>query len=844
MYSASSRAIAFFLIGILAGAPCLFAGPQAASLSGTVTDPSGAAVAAASIRLHQVAGTALLTATSDRSGRFSFTNVAPGEYLLDASAAGLTIARAETLTLIAGESREIAVNLIVSAVKTEVSVTSASEPQSLDQVSKALDTVNAGDAEQRGIFSVSDAIRFVPGMRISTRGSPGALTTIQTRGLPPEDTAVLIDGFRFRDPTSVKGDASSYIEDLLLVDTSRIEVLRGSGSSLYGTNSMGGTVNIITDSGGGAAHGDVDVQGGGLGLFRGVARLAGGALDNRLTYSAGFSHRNVTEGVDDVGAVRDWSGQGGLSYALTSRIRLGLDVFANTGYLQENVTPMPTFTAPTIGIIQAIPLTTSQIHLADANLPYDPGNATFVPSLGDPDAGRYSHFVNSLFRFEHEVNSRLSYRVAYGIVNTNRNNTDGPSGPGEFQPQFNTSDRYIGRIDTVQGRVNYLLGSHQVLSAGYEFEQEHYLNISTDQNPDPTQRAYAKTNARQRSNSAFAQDEIRLFEGRLEVLLSGRFTQSTLDQPSFVGAASPYSNLPSPPAAYTGDASLAYFLHSTSTKLRAHAGNSFRLPSLFERFGGFLFDGVDYAYGDPRLSPERAISFDFGFDQYLFRDHLKISSTYFYSHLQQVIGFLDFPPGYVDPYGRTSGYYNTGGGISRGVELSGDFHPARNTSIFASYTFTNAKDRTSQYYTGTSVDPLQSPRILRNSVSVVATQALGNHLDLDMDFEGGSNYLYPLYGFAYEFAGPRQLGLSGGYTIPLSDRSSVRFYARVSNTLNQNFYEDGFRTPPRWAVGGIHFSFCELIRSGSLRCKELASHARLRLYSGVYGFCATRAHPE
>ncbi len=248
-------------------------------------------------------------------------------------------------------------------------------------------------------------------------------------------------------------------------------------------------------------------------------------------------------------------------------------------------------------------------------------------------------------------------------------------------------------------------------------------------------------------------------------------------------------------------------MKSTSTKLRAHSGNSFRLPSLFERFGTDLFDGFEFVYGDPRLSPERAVSLDFGFDQYLLHQRLKVSSTYFYSHVQQIIGFLDFPPGYVDPYGRTAGYYNTGGGISRGVELSGDFRPTRKTTISASYVYTNAKDLNSQYYTGTTVAPLQSPRILPSMVTLVATQQIGRHIDLSMDFEGGSDYLYPLYGYAYQFAGPRQLGLAAGYSMKFSDRMAARFYVRVSNALDQDFYEDGFRTPPRWAVGGIHFSF-------------------------------------
>jgi len=231
------------------------------------------------------------------------------------------------------------------------------------------------------------------------------------------------------------------------------------------------------------------------------------------------------------------------------------------------------------------------------------------------------------------------------------------------------------------------------------------------------------------------------------------------------------------------------------------------LPSLFERFGGFLFQGFDFAYGDPRLSPERAVSIDFGFDQYLFQQHLKISASYFYSHLQEVIGFLDFPPGFIDPYGRTAGYYNTAGGIARGVELSGEFRPNARTAIFASYTYTNAQDRVSQYYTGTGSAPLQSPRILPHYATLIATRQLGNHFDLAADFDGGSDYLYPLYGYAYRFAGPHQLGLSAGYSVHLTEQTAARFYVRVSNALGQNYYEDGFRTPSRWAVGGIHFSF-------------------------------------
>ncbi|MDQ2712387.1 MAG: carboxypeptidase regulatory-like domain-containing protein, partial [Acidobacteriota bacterium] len=199
---------------LLIASSVTFAAGETGSVSGSVRDASGSAVSGAAISLHQIAGSALLAATSDASGHYGFSNVAAGEYLLDASAPGLNVAHSVTITLAAGDNKAVPIELTVSTVRTEVSVTAASEPQSLDQVSKALDVVSVGQAEKRGLFSVSDAVRFVPGLRVTTSGGPGALTTIQSRGLPPEDTGILIDGFRFRDSTSIKGDASAQIGDL------------------------------------------------------------------------------------------------------------------------------------------------------------------------------------------------------------------------------------------------------------------------------------------------------------------------------------------------------------------------------------------------------------------------------------------------------------------------------------------------------------------------------------------------------------------------------------------------------------------------------------------------------
>src|SRR6185369_3108840 len=150
-----------------------------------------------------------------------------------------------------------------------------------------------------------------------------------------------------------------------------------------------------------------------------------------------------------------------------------------------------------------------------------------------------------------------------------------------------------------------------------------------------------------------------------------------LDRPLLSPAASaPYQHVPisSPPAAYTGDGSIAYFFRGTNTKVRAHVGRGYRAPSVFERFGTGFSSTFGYSiYGDPRLEPERSIAFDAGLDQMFAHSRARASATYFYTRLEQVIAFGTF--GAPDPFERFFGYLNAHGGLSRGVELSAAVSP-------------------------------------------------------------------------------------------------------------------------------------------------------------------------
>ena len=110
-----------------------------------------------------------------------------------------------------------------------------------------------------------------------------------------------------------------------------------------------------------------------------------------------------------------------------------------------------------------------------------------------------------------------------------------------------------------------------------------------------------------------------------------------------------------------------------------------------------------------RSSPRAHLAFDFGFDQYFAAHRLKLSTSYFYTRLQNVIAYGATPVN--DPYGRYGGYIDAGGGIARGVEVAGEARPWRTLLLRASYVYTNAIEKNSAAHRSRSCNRFaSSPR--------------------------------------------------------------------------------------------------------------------------------------
>ncbi|WP_225766869.1 TonB-dependent siderophore receptor [Inquilinus sp. Marseille-Q2685] len=155
-------------------------------------------------------------------------------------------------------------------------VTANRMPTPSAEVGSAVTMITRQELEDRQIRQLSDALRQVPGVAVSRTGPAGQTTQIRIRGSESNQTLVLIDGVEVNDPSS---ESEFDFAHLMADDIERIEVLRGPQSALYGSDAIGGVVNIVTRRGEGPAAGTASVEGGGYGTLRGHASVSGGNDD-------------------------------------------------------------------------------------------------------------------------------------------------------------------------------------------------------------------------------------------------------------------------------------------------------------------------------------------------------------------------------------------------------------------------------------------------------------------------------------------------------------------------------------------------------------------------------------
>jgi len=427
----------------------------------------------------------------------------------------------------------------------------------------------------------------------------------------------------------------------------------------------------------------------------------------------------------------------------------------------------------------------------------------FQPDFNNPDQGRRNRLLVGGGRFTQEVNDLVSYTVAYQRVATNRRNYNGPAVDPHFTAfvpfgDFEFNNVNNGTIDNIDGRVNLHFAQSNLATVGVEFERESFFQSS-----NPSFSTFNNTTDRQRTFAVFGQDQLSFLNDRLRFSIGARgqwYRIRSADRPGSLAAREAESSI-------TGDGSVAYFIRSSNTKLRAHVGNGFRAPSLFERFGEGNFGSAGTVrFGDPTLKAEQSISVDGGFDQRLGSDRVAFGATYFYTRLQRTVAFTGFA---VDPLGlgRFSGYANRPGGLSRGVEMSLDTTPLRGMSLRATYTFTNS-DRL------VPSQGLQPEYVIPKHLIGFTWSQRYRALLLSADVNHTGSYLAPVFenNFPFRMAeltfdGYTKADFFASYEYRMSEEVTMTLFGGVENSFNQKYYENGFLAPGALGRGGVKFKF-------------------------------------
>lgn len=147
--------------------------------------------------------------------------------------------------LLAGLYISLSISVLAQNTQlSEVVVTASMLPQQEKETGRNIVSIKGSSLQNLPISSIDDLLKYLPGIETQQRGPAGTQSNIIIRGGTFQQVLVIIDGIRINDPLT--GHFNSYIP-LHPEDINRIEIIKGAASAIYGSDAIGGVVNIITN---------------------------------------------------------------------------------------------------------------------------------------------------------------------------------------------------------------------------------------------------------------------------------------------------------------------------------------------------------------------------------------------------------------------------------------------------------------------------------------------------------------------------------------------------------------------------------------------------------------------
>lgn len=450
-----------------------------------------------------------------------------------------------------------------------------------EQVGASVTVITADEIERRQFRTVNDALADVPGMSTAVLGGFGGQTSGFSRGANSNQTLVLIDGMVANDPSASNG--AFDFAHLMTTNVDRIEVLRGAAAGAYGSQAIGGVVNITTRRGAaGPAKGFAEVEGGSFGTFNQRAGISGGT--EKWDFAAGISNfRSEGQSVTS-------------SQNIPAKLKGESDRYENTtATMKLGVAPSENSDL----------LLTTRYTVARKDIDgggEDPNDQNFFQ-------GKFMRLQGSAELLEGFWTPTLG--LTYTDQFRKRRNDVDVNSTG-----IQTTDN-IGNTKKIDLRNDLRLHSTNTLSLGaeYQHDQQRDDQFAKFGATAPT---VGKTDNTVVTEVLYLQDRAALFD---RVFITGDLRRDAVEHfdPEITWRLSP-----------------VYLHRETDTRLKAAYGTGFRAPALFELFG-FNTGAFSTYRGNPNLVPEKSLSWEAGFEQGLWQNRVSFGALYFNSDIENLI---------------------------------------------------------------------------------------------------------------------------------------------------------------------------------------------------------------
>ncbi len=216
---------------------------QTTGISGTVNDSNGAAIVGATVKALNLGSGRERVVQTDGGGKYVFTDLPPGSYRISAENSGFATS-AESVLIDSGATLTQDFSLSPGTIQDVVTVTAGKGTERIaSEVPQTVTVTTSEDIEQRRPRSTFEVLERTP--NIIVRETNPARERPRLRGLDSSRVLIVIDGERLNNArTDLQTGLSPSIIDVTQLESA--EVVSGAGSSLFGSDSLAGTINFIT----------------------------------------------------------------------------------------------------------------------------------------------------------------------------------------------------------------------------------------------------------------------------------------------------------------------------------------------------------------------------------------------------------------------------------------------------------------------------------------------------------------------------------------------------------------------------------------------------------------------